>query len=43
MCIVATLYAAVQVIASWLLLGQVDTETVLGFLASRSTPAPAAA
>jgi hypothetical protein len=39
--IVATLYAAVQVIAAWLLLGQVDTETVLGFLASRSTPAPA--
>lgn len=38
--IVATLYAAMQVIAALLLLGQVDLDTVLGFLATQSAPAP---
>jgi hypothetical protein len=38
--IVATLYAAMQVIAALVLLGQVDTDAVLGFLATQSVPAP---
>lgn len=39
--IVATLYAVVQVVAALILLGQVDTEAVLGFLATQSVPTPA--
>lgn len=38
----ATLYAAGQVVAAALLLGQVDADAVLGFLAARSVPAPVA-
>lgn len=38
--IVAALYAAVQVVAAAILLGQVDSDAVLGFLATRSVPAP---
>ena len=38
--IVATLYAAVQVIAAWILLGQLDTDAVLGFLATQPIPWP---
>ena len=39
--ILATLYAVVQVIAALVLLGQVDTDAVLGFLATQPIPAPA--
>jgi hypothetical protein len=38
--IFATLYAAVQVIAALILLGQVDSGAVLGFLATQSVPGP---
>jgi len=38
--IAATLYGAVQVIAALVLLGQVDTDALLGFLRSQSVPAP---
>ena len=38
--IVATLYASVQVVAAVVLLGQVDTDAVLGFLATQAVPAP---
>jgi hypothetical protein len=39
--IAATLYAALQVVAAVVLLGQVDTDAVLGFLAAQSVPRPA--
>ena len=39
--ILATLYAVLQVIAALVLLGQVDTGAVLGFLATQPIPAPA--
>lgn len=37
----AVLYAAMQVIAAVLLLGQVDTDAVLGFLSAQPVPPPA--
>ncbi|WP_334179072.1 hypothetical protein [Pseudoxanthomonas sp.] len=37
--IVATLYATIQVVMAWLLLGQVDTDALLGFLATQAVPA----
>lgn len=39
--LLATLYAVVQVIAALVLLGQADTDAVLGFLATQQIPAPA--
>lgn len=39
--IAATLYAAAQLVAAVVLLGQVDTEALRGFLATRSVPAAA--
>lgn len=38
--IMATLYAVAQVVAALILLGQVDTDAVLDFLATQSVPAP---
>lgn len=38
--ILATLYAVLQVVAALILLGQVDTDAVLGFLATQAVPAP---
>ena len=40
--IVATLYAVVQVVAALILLGRLDMDAVLGFLAAQSVPAPVA-
>lgn len=39
--ILATLYAVLQVVAALVLLGQVDTDAVSGFLATQRIPAPA--